>query len=61
MCYVNLKAGLEDIGFKKSNIYPFLFISDKVICVDYVDDCILFHRYQKEIYAVLESFHKGGD
>ena len=39
----HLKSKLERVGFKQANdIDPCLFISDKVICLVYVDDILLF-------------------
>ena len=38
-----------------------MFVSKKVICLIYVDDCLWFARNQKDIDAVLQSFHDDGD
>jgi len=42
-------------GFKQSESDPCLFISMKVICVCYVDDCLFFARDQKDIDEVIAS------
>ena len=45
MWYENIITVLEYIGFKKSDVDPCLLISDKVMCVAYIDDYILFDIY----------------
>ena len=49
-----LKSKLEAVGFSQaSEIDPCLFISDKVICLVYVDDTLLYARNQEDIDEVL--------
>ena len=33
-----------------------MFVSDKVICLVYVDDCIWFTKYRKYIYRLFNNF-----
>ena len=44
-----------------SRVDPCLFYSKTVICVFYVDDCLLWSKSQSEIDKLLESFEKDGD
>jgi Reverse transcriptase (RNA-dependent DNA polymerase)./Integrase core domain. len=44
-----LKENLEGVGFKQSMLDPCLFISNKVICVVYVDDCLFFSPCESDI------------
>ena len=37
-------------GMLQSNIYPFLFIGDKVIYIVYVDDLIFWAKYESDIH-----------
>ena len=59
--YEKLSAGLTDRGFTASVVDPCLFISSKVICISYVDDCLWFYRNQKDMDDLLESFRNDGD
>ena len=61
MWYDKLRAGLEERGFTACKADPCLFISKKVICVSYVDDCLWFAKDSKDIDAVLKSFESDGD
>jgi len=56
MWYEKLKKGPMDRGFVPSEADPCLFISPKVICISYVDDCLWFAKKQKYIDEVLQSF-----
>ena len=40
MWYDKLRAGLEARGFTACKADPCLFISKKVVCIVYVDDCL---------------------
>ena len=52
--FLFLKAKLEAVGFSQaSEIDSCLFISDKVVCLIYVDDTLLFARNQEDIDEVL--------
>ena len=51
-----LKSNLEKIGFEQvTEIDPCLFVSDKVICLTYVDDTLLYARDMKDIDEVLDK------
>ena len=60
--FLHLKGKLEAVGFEQATeIDPCLFISDKVICLVYVDDTLLFARDMKDINAVLHKLvHEQG-
>ena len=51
-----LKAKLESIGFESDpNMDPCLFVSDKVICLVYVDDTLFFSPEEKFIDEVIKK------
>ena len=53
--FQHLKGKLEAVGFEQATeIDPCLFISNKVICLVYVDDTLLFARNMDDINAVLK-------
>ena len=52
MCYDKLRAGLEARNFTACKADPCLFISKKVICICYVDNCLWFAKDSKDIDAV---------
>ena len=41
-------------------VYPCLFMSNTVICMVYVDDCIFWARSQSEIDNVMKSSNEDG-
>ena len=45
--YEKLKEGPEKHGLTPSKVDPCMFISNTVICVKYVDDCIWFYSDHK--------------
>ena len=52
----HLKAQLESIGFEsKAEVDPCLFISDKVICLVYCDDTLLYAKSQDDIDDVINK------
>ena len=53
-----LKGNLEKCGFHQSDFDSCLFISDKVICVCYVDDCLFFAPEESDIDAVIDGIKK---
>eukprot|EP00957_Ditylum_brightwellii_P166968 12710601-Ditylum_brightwellii.AAC.1 len=59
--YDKLRASLETRGFTTCKADPCLFTFKKVVCIIYVDDCLLFARDSKDIDAVLKSFKEDGD
>ena len=44
-----LKGNLKTAGFTPSKLDPCLFISDKVICLVYVDDCLFYSATERNI------------
>eukprot|EP00957_Ditylum_brightwellii_P117191 8937461-Ditylum_brightwellii.AAC.1 len=61
MWYDKLRASLEARGFTVCKAGPCLFISKKVVCIVYVDNCLWFDKDSKDIDAVLKSFKEDGD
>ena len=58
--FEHLKSNLEKVGFKQSNLDPCLFISDKVICLTYVDDCLFFAKDGNDIDEVINGIQQTG-
>lgn len=56
-----LKDGLEERGFKQSNVDPCLFVRKDVILLMYVDDCIILSKSQDAVNAVVDSLKSGAD
>ena len=52
--FKHLKKNLEIAGFVQSENDPCLFISDNVICVCYVDDCLWWSPEQRHIDEAIE-------
>jgi Reverse transcriptase (RNA-dependent DNA polymerase) len=53
--FLHLKAKLESIGFKSlEDVDPCLFVSDKVICLVYVDDTLFYSPKAEYINEVIE-------
>jgi hypothetical protein len=60
--FQHLKSKLESIGFvAATNIDSCLFISDKVICLCYVDDTLLFSPKQEWIDEVIDKLKNTAD
>ena len=55
-----LRDNLFTVGFRQSKFDPCLFISDKVICVTYVDDCLFFARDENDIDDVINGIKNSG-
>ena len=55
-----LRDNLFTVGFRQSKFDPCLFISDKVICVTYVDDCLFFARDENDIDNVINGIKNSG-
>ena len=55
-----LSQGLQKVGFQPSNHDPCLFISDKVICIVYVDDCLMFTWSLKDIDKKIKQIKDVG-
>lgn len=58
--FLHLKKNLETCGFKQSKFDPCLFISDKVICLVYVDDCLFYSPHQADIDTIIEDIRGTG-
>ena len=56
--FQHLKAKLEKIGFVSSEADLCLFISEKVICIVYVDDTLLFSSHSEFIDEVLSQLRE---
>jgi Reverse transcriptase (RNA-dependent DNA polymerase) len=54
--FLHLKAQLEGVGFtSNNNVDPCLFVSDKVICLIYVDDTLFFLPRKENIDQVIQK------
>eukprot|EP00957_Ditylum_brightwellii_P149685 11398678-Ditylum_brightwellii.AAC.1 len=58
--FTMLKQGLEATGFKPSDMDPCLFISDMVICVVYMDNCLMFSRNLEDIDQAIQAMMDKG-
>ena len=57
----HLKGNLEKVGFEAmTDLDPCLFVSDKVICLSYVDDTLWFSPEQRHIDEALERLRGVG-
>ena len=57
--FQHLKSKLEKVGFEQqTEVDSCLFISEKVICLVYVDDTLLYARDQKDIDEVLRKLQE---
>ena len=54
--YKRLQNGLLERGFMTSKVDPYLFMSNTVIFVVYVDDCLFLARSQSEIDNIMKYF-----
>ena len=54
--YEKLQNGLLERGFVTSKVDPYLFMSNTVIFVVYVDDCLFWSCSQSDIDIVIKSF-----
>eukprot|EP00957_Ditylum_brightwellii_P071751 5454229-Ditylum_brightwellii.AAC.1 len=61
MWYDKLRAGLEARKFIACKADPCLFISKKLVCICYADDCIWFAKNSRDIDAILKSFKEDED
>jgi Reverse transcriptase (RNA-dependent DNA polymerase) len=54
--FLHVKAQLEAVGFTSNNdVDPCLFVSDKVICLIYVDDTLFFSPRKEYIDQVIQK------
>jgi hypothetical protein len=58
--YNFLKAKLEFVGFTQSDSDQCLFISEKVVCLVYVDDTLLFAKDMKDIDDIIAALEAAG-
>ena len=58
--FKHLKGNLESSGFSQSQHDPCLFISDTVICLVYVDDCLFFSKHQHDIDSAIKRIKDTG-
>jgi len=59
--FLHLKGNLEQAGFTSmTDIDPCLFVSDKVICLVYVDDCLLYSPDSRYIDETLKTLREQG-
>jgi hypothetical protein len=56
----NLSAKLKALGFQSCDADPCLFVSDRCICLVYVDDTLLFARSQANIADVVNGLKTLG-
>jgi hypothetical protein len=56
----HLKGNLLSCGFSQSDHDPCLFISEKVICLVYVDDCLFFAKDQQDIDTAIQKIKNTG-
>jgi hypothetical protein len=55
---LRLKVKLEKVGFTQSENDPCLFMNDKVICIDYVDDTLLYSPKKSNIQEAIEALRQ---
>jgi hypothetical protein len=56
-----LEGKLEDIGFESAEaVDPCLFLSDKVICLVYVEDKLFYSPRQEYIDEVIQQLQEQG-
>jgi hypothetical protein len=56
--FLHLKAKLEKVGFAQSENEPCVFMNDKVICIFYVDDTLLYSPKESYIQEAIEALRK---
>jgi hypothetical protein len=58
--FLHLKDKLEGVGFEQSISDQCLFISDKVVCLVYVDDTLFFAENDEDITEVIKNLQEAG-
>jgi hypothetical protein len=58
--FLHLKDKLEGIGFESSILDQCLFISDKVVCLVYVDDTLFFAQNEEDITKAIDGLVAAG-
>jgi hypothetical protein len=56
----NLSSKLKTLGFESCDADPCLFVSEKCICLVYVDDTSMFAQTQAEIEAIVKGLKNLG-
>ena len=56
-----LKEGLEERGFRQSEVDPCVFFKHDAVLLCYVDDCIVLSRDSKTVDNIVESLRTGED
>ena len=59
--FMHLKSNLERVGFRQSTTDPCLFISAKVVCCVYVDDCLFFSPKKRDIDSMILKIKESMD
>ena len=54
-----LKQGLEDHGYKSSDVDPCVFLSKQAIVLTYVDDCLILAKSDVVIDRLVKSLKDG--
>jgi hypothetical protein len=52
-CFLHLEEKFAQVGFKQSEYEACVFVSDRVICIVYVDDILLLSPRQECIYKII--------
>ena len=58
--FLHLKERLESLGFEQSDSDQCLFISDKVICLVYVDDTLLYDKSMTDVEEAINNIEDAG-
>jgi hypothetical protein len=56
----NLSSKRKTLGFKSCDAVPCLFISEKCICLVYVDDTLMFAQTQSDIESIVKGLKNLG-
>ena len=59
--YEKLKQGLVARGYEPSKVDPCVFISQRVIVLTYVDDCIVMGKSEQDIKGLFKSLNDGDE
>jgi hypothetical protein len=59
--YNYLKQGLEERGFRQSNVDPCVFLRSDAIIITYVDDCIILSKEENTVNKIVKSLQDGRD
>ena len=59
--YEKLKQGLEKRNFVPSKVDPCVFISENILVLTYVDDCIIMGKTEEDIKELYKSLSEGDE